>query len=299
MRSLAPALLLLLAATAALAQDSSIDDAEKARVLAKALAGALPNTAKFGYGGCCTTTPDNRKGIVSPPKPFTAAAAAAEPPATGVLKLGLSSGSGRDGYVFIPSTYTPATPAPLIVALHGANKTAFNGMATVVDAATAAGAIVIAPSSRDPVTWDMFGAGFGADVAYINASIAQVSDLYNIDPARVAVQGFSDGATYALSLGLASGKAFTHVIAFSPGGVAPPQLSGTPQVFISAGQKDTVFPFAAMTAVACQLVSNGYPVTFESFPGGHEVPVNIAAGAVTWMTGEPTQGNMPAGACSA
>jgi len=243
--------------------------------------------------------------------------------------------------VFVPSSYTPATPAPLIVALHGANKTAFNGMATVVDAATAAGAIVVAPSSRDAVTWDMFGAGFGADVAYINASIAQVmhgkgggrekeerergglvgssfilfhppppppppplplfqvSDLYNIDPTRVAVQGFSDGATYALSLGLASGKAFTHVIAFSPGGVAPPQLTGTPQVFISAGQKDTVFPFAAMTAVACQLVSNGYPVTFESFPGGHEVPTNIAAAAVTWMTGEPTAGNMPAGACSA
>lgn len=302
MRAAALLLTLALAATAARAQDSSIDDAEKARVLAKALAGALPNTAKFGYGGCCTTTADNRKGVVSPPKPFTAAAAAAaaaEPPATGVLKLGLSSGSGRDGYVFIPSTYSPATPAPLIVALHGANKTAFNGMATMVDAATAAGAIVIAPSSRDPVTWDMFGAGFGGDVAYINASIAQVSDLYNVDPTRVAVQGFSDGATYALSLGLASGKAFTHVIAFSPGGVAPPQLSGTPQVFISAGQKDAVFPYAAMTAVACQLVSNGYPVTFESFAGGHEVPTSIAAGAMTWMTGEPTQGNMPAGACSA
>ena len=292
-------LLLALAATAAHAQDSSIDDAEKARVLAKALAGALPNTAKFGYGGCCSTLPDNRKGIISPPKPLSATAAAGEPPATGVLKLGLSTGSGRDGYVFIPSTYTPATPAPLIVSLHGANKTAFNGMATMVDAATAAGAIIIAPSSRDPVTWDMFGAGFGADVAYINASIAQVADLYAIDPTRVAIQGFSDGATYALSLGLASGKTFTHVIAFSPGGVAPPQLSGTPQVFISAGQKDNVFPYAAMTQVACQLAANGYPVTFETFAGGHEVPTAIAAGAMTWMTGEPTQGSMPAGACSA
>lgn len=292
-------LTLALAATVAHAQDSSIDDAEKARVLAKALAGALPNTAKFGYGGCCTTTGDNRKGIISPPKPLSAAAVAGEPPATGVLKLGLSMGSGRDGYVFIPSTYTPATPAPLIVSLHGANKTAFNGMATMVDAATAAGAIIIAPSSRDPVTWDMFGAGFGADVAYINASIAQVADLYAIDPTRVAIQGFSDGATYALSLGLASGKTFTHVIAFSPGGVAPPQLSGTPQVFISAGQKDAVFPHAAMARVACQLAANGYPVTFDAFAGGHEVPPAIAAGAMTWMAGEPTQGGMPAGACSA
>lgn len=131
------------------------------------------------------------------------------------------------------------------------------------------------------------------------SSLHTVSDLYNIDPTRVAIQGFSDGATYALSLGLASGKTFTHVVAFSPGGVAPPQLSGTPQVFISAGQKDAVFPYAAMTAVACQLVSNGYPVTFEPFAGGHEVPVAVAAAAMTWITGEPTAGNMPAGACSA
>ena len=333
--------LLALALTVCLAQDASIDDAEKARVLAKALAGALPNTAKFGYGGCCTTTGENRKAIVSPIKPGAPGAGAGEP-ATGVLKLGLSQGSGRDGYVFVPPTYNPAVPAPLIVTLHGANKTAFNGMATLADAATAAGAILVAPSSRDPVTWDLFGAGkcesgrrgttrfvcagggartrarararrrpphplhlpplppsgIGTDVAYINASIAQVSDLYNIDPVRVAIQGFSDGATYALTVGAASGKTFTHVIAFSPGGLAPPQLTGNPAIFISAGLDDAVFPYANSAAVVCQLVANQYVVDFLPFKGGHAVPENIANAALQWFVGGAPTGNVPAGTCT-
>ena len=252
------ALLLVLASTAlaasgrSLLQDSSVDDAVKARALAASLKGSLPNIAKFGYGGCCGITGDNRKGIVSPPLKWKAPSAAAAPAAaasaasaaaaplapTGVLKLGLAAGAGRDGYVYVPSTYSPEVPTPLIVALHGANKTAFNGMATVADAAAAAGAIVVAPSSRDPATWDMFGGGYGSDVAYVNASIAMVSDLYNVDPSRVAIQGFSDGATYALSLGLANGRnsngggVFSHVIAFSPGG-SPLLASRAPRESLS------------------------------------------------------------------
>lgn len=301
-----------------LLQDSSVDDAVKARALAASLKGSLPNIAKFGYGGCCGITADNRKGIVSPPLKWkggggagaTADAAVAAPAVaalaaplnapTGVLKLGLAAGAGRDGYVYVPSTYSPDVATPLIVALHGANKTAFNGMATVADAAAAAGAIVVAPSSRDPATWDMFGGGYGSDVAYINASIAMVSDLYNIDPARVAVQGFSDGATYALSLGLANGKnVFSHVIAFSPGGLAPPRLSGSPGVFISAGIDDEIFPKSVADAVVCQLVSNQYPVTFAEFKGGHSVPTAICNTAVTWFVADAAPVlDIPAGLCS-
>jgi predicted esterase len=35
--------------------------------------------------------------------------------------------------------------------------------------------------------------------------------------ATLAVSGFSDGASYALSIGPANGDLFTHVMAFSPG----------------------------------------------------------------------------------
>ena len=303
--ALCAALVLCLAAAAS-AQDSSVNDAEKARMLVKQVKTSLPNIAKFGYGGCCTPSPANARGLVSAPAlPSNTSSMpptdAAGRPLRGVIKLGLATGSGRDGYVFVPPSYTPDVPTPLIVTLHGANKTAFNGMATLIDEATAAGVILVAPSSREATTWDMFGGGgYGADVAYINASIAQVADVYNVDRARLGLQGFSDGATYALSLGLANGKVFTHVIAFSPGGLAPPSLSGNPAILVSQGTKDTLFPKAqAGDAVVCQLVANQYDVTYVPFPGGHEVPQKVAQASMNWFLGDTVTTSVPAGTCGA
>lgn len=60
--------------------------------------------------------------------------------------------------------------------------------------------------------------GFGPDVLYLNKALHHVFNRYSIDPSRLAVAGFSDGASYALSLGVANGDLFSHIIAFSPGG---------------------------------------------------------------------------------
>jgi predicted esterase len=38
-----------------------------------------------------------------------------------------------------------------------------------------------------------------------------VFDAYPVDPERIAVSGFSDGASYALSLGLINGTLFSQV----------------------------------------------------------------------------------------
>ena len=66
-----------------------------------------------------------------------------------------------------------------------------------------AGIVLLAPDSR-AATWDDLPAGqnsFGPDVAFINAALAQTFALYNVDPTKLGIQGFSDGATYALGLG--------------------------------------------------------------------------------------------------
>ena len=65
------------------------------------------------------------------------------------------------------------------------------------------GIILLAPDSR-AATWDDLPAGqssFGPDVAFISAALAQTFALYNVDPTKLGIQGFSDGATYALGLG--------------------------------------------------------------------------------------------------
>jgi predicted esterase len=38
-------------------------------------------------------------------------------------------------------------------------------------------------------------------VAFINAALSQTFQLYNVDATTLGIQGFSDGATYALGLG--------------------------------------------------------------------------------------------------
>jgi predicted esterase len=57
---------------------------------------------------------------------------------------------------------------------------------------------------------------------YLDQALQHVFETYSIDPGRVGLGGFSDGASYALSLGVANGDLFSHIIAFSPGFMRPP-----------------------------------------------------------------------------
>jgi phospholipase/carboxylesterase len=63
-----------------------------------------------------------------------------------------------------------------------------------------------------------------------------------VDAGRLAVEGFSDGASYALSIGLTNGDLLTHVVAFSPGFASPVAYTGKPPVFVSHGTHDEVLP---------------------------------------------------------
>lgn len=51
----------------------------------------------------------------------------------------------------------------------------------------------------------------------VNRALSAVFDRHGVDPARVATGGFSDRASYALSLGLADGHLAKRLLALSPG----------------------------------------------------------------------------------
>jgi phospholipase/carboxylesterase len=70
----------------------------------------------------------------------------------------------------------------------------------------------------------VYRGNFGPDVDYINRSLQHVFERYTVDPNRLGIAGFSDGASYALSLGLPNGDLFSHIIAFSPGFMRPPSV---------------------------------------------------------------------------
>ncbi|MFN8559079.1 MAG: alpha/beta hydrolase-fold protein [Dehalococcoidia bacterium] len=193
--------------------------------------------------------------------------------------------------VYVPSSLDAARPAPLVLCLHGANSAGTRSIVALRDAAETHALLLVAPDSRGR-TWDVLLGGYGPDVAFINRALDAVTAHFRVDPERIAAEGFSDGASYALSLAIANGDLFTHIMAFSPGFMAPPSQAGTPRIFISHGTEDRVLPIAACSRrLHPILVRAGYDVTYREFDGPHTVPPTIATEAVAWFLGQASASN--------
>jgi phospholipase/carboxylesterase len=198
--------------------------------------------------------------------------------------LGVSPGEGRDGLLYVPDSAGPG--APVLVFLHGAGGSGRAHLRAVLAAADRYGVVLVAPDSRHPSTWDLIAEGrFGRDVAFLDRVLdAAVDDLdIDVDTERLAIGGVSDGASYALSLGLANGDVFSAVLAFSPGFLVVPGPVGRPRVFVSHGTADPVLPIDACSRSFVPVLRDaGYEVELREFDGGHTVPPAVSDAAVRW-----------------
>ena len=216
-------------------------------------------------------------------------------PTTGEPLLGLrhlGQGGARGGYLYVPAGYREERPVPMAVLLHGAGEDARDGLAQLREHADAAGLILLSLTSRGP-TWDVVvGRGrYGPDVAALDLALERTFSSYAVDPGRVAVGGYSDGASYALSLGLTNGDLFTHVLAFSPGFMAPARREGQPRIFVSHGKDDGWLPIDLCSRrIVPDLERMGYEVRYQEFEGGHVVPPSIGREAVEWLDAPDNRG---------
>lgn len=199
----------------------------------------------------------------------------------GLHPLGLDR--ARDALLFVPAGYRSDQPAPFVLSLHGAGGDANGGLYPLHPLADEAGLVLLAPAARGQ-TWDLLRGGLGPDVAFIDRALAAAFARVAVDPARLAVAGFSDGASYALSLGLANGDLFRAVLAFSPGFAAPPAQRGQPPVFVSHGTDDGVLAIDRTSRRVVPLLERaGYAVRYVEFAGGHTVPPEVASAALAWF----------------
>jgi phospholipase/carboxylesterase len=221
-------------------------------------------------------------------RPGRPTAAPPHPLAPGEQRLAIAP--GRDGLLYVPRDAPADAPLPLVVLLHGAGGSA-KGITTRTGAFELADRlkmVVLATDSRGG-TWDVIDGGFGPDVAFLDRALADLFARVAIDPTHVAVAGFSDGASYALSLGLINGDLFTHVIAFSPGFLVADHRDGRPAIFISHGTQDAILPIATTSRRLVPALRNGgYAVQFHEFDGPHTVPAPVAHDAFEWMLGTST-----------
>lgn len=208
-------------------------------------------------------------------------------PVTPTTRIGLLTLDGSDGELLALAYVPPPAVGPpwrLVLLLHGAGGSARQGLDLLLPVADEHRLLLLAPKSR-AATWDLVLDGFGSDVRRIDRVLEEILDSYPV--AGLAIGGFSDGASYALSLGLTNGDLFEELLAFSPGFAAPLVVHGQPRVFVSHGTQDAVLPVAACSRrLVPRLRALDYQVTYEEFPGGHEVPRSIVNQASSWLVSD-------------
>ncbi|MFI7608152.1 alpha/beta hydrolase [Micromonospora sp. NPDC049366] len=209
-------------------------------------------------------------------------------PPVGPAAAGLTTLTDPDGRP-LGLRYAPEPVADrayrLVLLLHGAGGEARHALNLLLPLADEHHLLLVAPQAATS-SWDLIVEGFGVDVRRIDDLLTRAFTEY---PVRdVVLGGFSDGASYALSLGLTNGDLVAGVVAFSPGFSAPLVTHGQPRVFVAHGVDDRVLPVDVCSRrLVPRLHDLGYDVTYREFPGGHEVPPDIREAAATWLTTLP------------
>src|SRR5439155_21248724 len=118
--------------------------------------------------------------------------------ATGGLKPGvnpLNLRPQRDALLYVPASATD--PAPLVLYLHGATGNEQQGIRRLSALADKFGFVLLSPASQEG-SWDAIRSGYGPDVRFIDQALTKVFAQHRVDPRKIAVCGFSYGASYAL-----------------------------------------------------------------------------------------------------
>ena len=184
-----------------------------------------------------------------------------------------------NAFAYVPATITG--PAPLIVVLHGAGGDARYFLDQFKRDADQRGAILLAVQSSGRTWAQRKPKDDEADVANIKGAIADLTAKAPIDRGRTTVMGFSDGASYALSIGMAYPGLFRTIVAFSPGyAFAPSDIDTQQRIFITHSRRDPILPAANVRDMIKGLEGAGYSPEVHWFNGGHEIDPQLKNAAL-------------------
>ena len=117
---------------------------------------------------------------------------------------------------------------------------------------------------------------FRRSLDLVAESVTAAVDAYDIDPARIGLLGFSQGAITSLASLLEAPDRYAWVVALhgylpaSHADRSPDGLDGT-LVFVGAGSGDRVIPESRSASAAERLAAAGADVTYETYPTGHGI----------------------------
>jgi phospholipase/carboxylesterase len=192
---------------------------------------------------------------------------------------------GRPAVLVVPEGRDLSRPLPLLVMFHGAGGSANKVLPHFVPWLRARGFLLLAVQSTFP-TWDIVVGGHGPDLSHLDQALAWVGSHFQLDPLRLGFAGFSDGASYALSVGLTNGDVASHVIALSGGFMNSFSQAGAPRVFLAHGRADSQLPFETSAQPhAIKLLEAGHDLTLLPFDGDHVIVPWVVERAIAFFMG--------------
>jgi phospholipase/carboxylesterase len=195
----------------------------------------------------------------------------------------------RTGFsLYVPETFDGRTPMPLVVALHGGHGHGRDFLWSWLREARSRAMLLLAPTSQDR-TWSIMG-GPDADADRLKGIVETVALRYPVDRARVLLTGMSDGATYALVLGLGEDMPFTH-LAPACGVLHPYLLTGEGlarargrPIYLAHGVLDWMFPVHTARMAREVLLAAGARVVYREIEDlSHTYPRDENPPILDWL----------------
>jgi predicted esterase len=200
----------------------------------------------------------------------------------------ITNGTTR-GYLLLPTSIDPTRRYPLVTVFHGAGRQDELLVRAYQDEPTRREALFFIPRSTYP-TWDLLVGRDRADLDFLEQAYAEIYRRVPVDHGRQALVGYSDGASYALAVGLSNPRLFAAIMGWAAGFVIIDRaaISATdprPRILLEHGTHDPVFPFEEVAMRNCAVLRGlGYQVDLRVDEGGVHWPSReFQSAALDWF----------------
>ena len=190
-----------------------------------------------------------------------------------------------------PSEIDPSRRYPLFTVLHGAGRQNEMLVKACRGEPDRRQAFFLVPRSVDP-TWDLIVGGERKDLGFLEFAYDLIYRRYPIAADRQVLIGYSDGASYALSLALSNPRLFEAALCWAAGFVVldrdnVAEDDPKPRVYLEYGTHDELFAFDRVALPMKETLEQaGYGVEFSVDEGGRHWPSGtFQAEALDWYFG--------------